>query len=215
MNIENTAEQTLAGLQKAGFESAQVSISIAEQDELNVAHNEPSLLRSTEDHSLTLVGIIDGRKATASLTDLGETTIARTVDELFARARLAPQDQANAVSVSEQGQFEHGPTTADMDLLATKVEEILAFRAENSPRTTIEEGAASHRLVREVILTSAGTQLSCAIGSYSLGALVSASDGDKSSSINYSGGTAEDLSGKHASELCSSDLLQVNVSLPQ
>jgi len=60
---QQVAEQALARMTDAGFAAAQVSVSVTLCDELNVALDEPSLLRSTEGHRLNLVGIVDGRKA--------------------------------------------------------------------------------------------------------------------------------------------------------
>ena len=79
IDISNTAEQALEAMTAAGFDAAQVSVTIREQDELNIAHSEPSLLRSTEDHALSLLGIVDGRKASTALTDLSPATIESSI----------------------------------------------------------------------------------------------------------------------------------------
>ncbi len=201
IDINQTAEKALDAMKSAGFDAAQVSATVSEYDELNMIHNEPSLLRSTEDHALSLLGIKDGRKASLALTDLSTDTIEKTVKDLLESASVAPQDDANAVSSGESGHFEQGPVEADMDLLATKVQELLEFRAEQTPKMNLEEGAAAHKIVRQVVRTSEGTELSAVIGSYSLSAMGTATDGDKSSSFNYTGGTNNDLSVAHASEL--------------
>lgn len=201
INLKELAASTLERLKTAGFESAQVSISVSEQDELNIAHNEASLLRSTEDYHLSLTGIVDGRKAGATLTDLDDSAIAHSVRDLINRAKLAPQDDANAVSSRQTGHFEQGPQSCDMDLLVKKVEELLAFRAKETPKMSIDEGAAAHRLSREHVLTSEGSDLSCSVGSYGLSAFGTAKDGDKSSSFNEAGGRTNDLSIAPAYEL--------------
>lgn len=201
IDIKRTAGDALERMISAGFDAAQVSVSASERDELNIAHNEPSLLRSTEGRQLALNGIIDGRKATATLTDLDDEAIAQGVSDLLGRARLAPQDEANAVSRAQTAHFEQGPLASDRDLLAQKVEELLAFREANTPRMKIEEGAAMHRVGHEHLVTSEGTELSADIGCYSISVMGTASEGDKSSSLNYTGGTANDLSGAHAANL--------------
>lgn len=201
IDVNNTATLALAEMSKAGFDQAQVSVSISEQDELNINHNEPSLLRSTEDYAISLTGIVDGRKAVMALTDISPHAIESGIGELIERARIAPQDEANAVSDNQVGQFEQGPLAADLDLLALKVEELLQFRASETPKMQLEEGAASHRISREAVMTSGGSKLGCTVGAYSLSVMGTAIDGDASSSFNYTGGTANDLSQAHASEL--------------
>jgi PmbA protein len=200
IDIKNIAEQTLQRMQETGFDDCHVSIGISEQDELNVAHNEPSLLRSTEDYSVSLMGIIDGRKAGAALTDINEGAIANEVAGLFERAQSAPQDDANAVSSEQTGHFEQGPLSSNLDLLAEKVIELLDYRTQYAPKVTLEEGGASHAVSRSYEMTSKGTCLSSTVGCYQLTAMGTASEDGRSSSFNYSGGRANDLSQKHTSE---------------
>ncbi len=198
LDLKSLASDTLARMQSAGFDAAQVEASICEQDELNVAHNDPSLLRSTEDYSLALVGIVQKRRATTTLTELDGKSVADGVASLLERARFAPQDEGNAVSAGQQLHFEQGPQRADREVLARKVEELLAFRRGETPKMTIEEAAAAHRLTRKVVLTSEGSMLSCSVGSYGLQVMGTASEGGKASSFNYTGGRNHDLSDRHA-----------------
>ncbi len=200
MNPEQIAATTLEKMKSAGFDDAQVTMSITRQDELNMANNEASLLRSTEDYDLSIIGIIDGRKASTALTDLTDRSIEHSIADLFEQAGMAPQDEANAVSSGETGHFEQGPQTCNLDLLVTRVEELLEFRARETPRMSIDEGAALHVLTEEYLLTSAGTSLSSRTGCYGLSAFGTATDGDRSSSFNYAGGSTNDLDASHAAD---------------
>ena len=199
-DVSTTANHALEEMLRAGFDDAQVSAAVSEQDELNIMHNEPSLLRSTEDHSLSLMGIVDGRKAVMALTDLSPGATSKAVSELFERAKLAPSDEANAVSADQKLHFEQGPVEADPDQLATKAEELIAYRAEKTPLMQIEEGGTAHRVTRESVLTSRGSELSCIVGSYEMSVFGAATDGENTSSFNYLGGRTNDLSGAHASD---------------
>lgn len=201
MNLEHIAASTLERMKAAGFDAGQVDVSVSEQDELNIAYNDPSLLRSTEDYNLSLTGLLDGRKAVAALTDLSEHSIAHGVTDLYERAQMAPQDEANAVSSGQTGHFEQGPQEGSLDILAQKVEELLEFRAAESPKMNIDEGSAAYYMAREHVLTSEGSSLSCALGCYGLSVMGTAVDGDHSSSFNYTGGSANDLTTAHAAQL--------------
>ncbi len=197
---KHIAESALAHMQAAGFQDSQVSVSVSEQDELNIAHNEPSLLRSTENYGVSLVGILDSRKATATLTDIGDGAIAQAATDLFERVQSAPQDDANAVSADQVGHFEQGPLEPDLDLLAEKTNELLDFRADSAPKVMIEEGGATHRLSRFHEVTSRGTSLSGTVGCFDLGLMCTATDNGKASSFNFSGGRANDLGDRNAAE---------------
>ncbi len=199
-DLNQIAEQSLDAMTSMGFENAQVSVGIREQDELNIAHDEASLLRSTEDYSIELMGIVDGRKAATSLTDLTEDNVRHNITDLFERAKLAPQDEANAVSADQTANIEKGPQTGDLDLLVLKIRELLDYRAANTPKMKIEEGAAAHILSRGHIMTSEGSVISTSIGCYSLSVMGTASEGDQSSSFAYTGGSTDDLSTHHAKD---------------
>ncbi|MDH5738015.1 MAG: metallopeptidase TldD-related protein, partial [Gammaproteobacteria bacterium] len=200
MDKVEIAQSALQQMLHAGFHQAQVVVNVSEKTELNIAHDDASLLRSTEDHSLSLTGILGGRKAGVTMTDLSEQALLSGVQDLLEKAAMAPVDEANAVSVNEEGEFIQGPQEADLELLVAKAEELLSFRAKETPLMSIEEGVASHEITRSLLLTSRGSTLSSSTGSYSLSALGSAREGDKNSAMNYSGGTANDLSIAHAAE---------------
>ena len=201
VDINQVAENALAAMKNVGFDDAHVAVGIAEQDELNIAHNEPSLLRSTEDYALSLTGLKDSRKASTAITDLSPDAVEAEIKSLFERVKDAPQDEANAVSSGEVSDFTQGPMEGDPDLLAKKVEELLAFRASETPKMAVEEGGATYARSHDLVLTSQGSRLESRVGVYALSVMGTATEGDKSSSFNYTGGAANDLSAAHASEL--------------
>jgi PmbA protein len=193
MNIEAIAQDALKKMKLQGFDAAQVSASLSTQDELNIALNEPSLFRSTEDYSLALMGLVGSRKASVDLTDLSEGNIDQNIAELFERAKVAPEDDANAVSIGQSADITSGPQEGDLDLLAKTVEDLLSYRAAEAPKMNIDEGFASHGLSKHWILTSEGSKLSSSIGCYTLVTMGTAVEGDQSSSFNYTGGSTNDL----------------------
>ena len=195
VDAKQIAESALAMMQASGFDDSHVSVSISEQDELNMNHNAPSLLRSTENYNIGLIGIVDGRKAATTLTDVDPEAMKKTVQSLFEDAQSAPQDDANAVSENQVAHFEQGPLASNRDLLAEKAEELLNFRAAQTPNVIIEEATVSHRIARSYDVTSRGTALSCVIGCYEMGAAATGTEGEKSSSLNYTGGRCNDLHG--------------------
>ncbi|XOV87959.1 MAG: metallopeptidase TldD-related protein [Pseudomonadota bacterium] len=198
MDIRKIASAALSQMLEAGFDDAQVRVSVQSEDELNIAHDEASLLRSTEDYQLALTGIKDSRKAATSITDLETGAVAEAVRLLAERAALAPRDEANTVSEDQRGDFVQGPQQSDLKLLTEKTRELLDWRAANTPRMHLEEGGAAHQRREDILLTSRGTELTSSIGCYQLMAMGTAAEGEKSSSLNYAGGVTNDLSKAHA-----------------
>ena len=198
MNLQDKAERTLALMRGQGFDGAMVEVSEHALAELNVAHNEPALMRSTERHKLALLGLLDGRRASTEIDDLSDTAVAQAVTELLAAARSAPQDQANAVSAGQQSAIHQGPQLADPVAMADAMVELLAWRAEHSPSVIIEEGMVSHHRVAAHTVTSGGSSLACQLGWYELMAMATAREGEQSSSFNYAGGSCNALAGESA-----------------
>ncbi len=200
MDTKQVAQDTLDRMQAAGFDDAQVSASSSAQDELNMAHNEPSLLRSTQSHTLSLLGLLDGRKASTQLTDTSDEAIGQAVTSLFNGVQVAPQDDANAVSARQSATIVQGPQQGELDVLADKVSEILAYRGAHTPKMNLDEGASAYTHVVSDTLTSRGSALASRVGFYSLSVMGTAKEGKQSSSFNYTGGSCHDL-GAHACEL--------------
>jgi PmbA protein len=204
MNLQDLAEHALANLKREGADAAQVSVSRTALTEVNINLSEPSLLRSTTSHKLSLVGLWEGRKASTDLSDLAPDALASAAAALRADAASAPQDAANAVSSGQHAQIQRGPQVADLSALTDAARELLEFRARETPGMTIEEGAALHTITESQLLTSAGSDLRVALGSYGLSVFGTARgpgpDGKlHSSSFNYTGGDTDDLRGAPAS----------------
>ena len=196
--LRDIAEQALAAMRAQGFDAAQVSASRATQDEVNISHNEASLLRSTETCRVGLLGLVDGRKASTELSDFDADAIRERIAGLYADAQSAPQDDANAVSSGQHARIVQGPQDSDLVLLADKAAELLAFRSRETPRMMVDEGAALHARTDSHTLTTGGSDLACSLGWYALQAFGTARDGTQSSSFNHAGGTTDDLRGHDA-----------------
>ena len=177
-----------------------MTASLTTQDEVNIAHNEPSLLRSTEVRRLALLGLVDGRKASTELSDFDAEAVRQRIAGLYADASSAPQDAANAVSSGQRARIVQGPQQGDLGLLADKAAELLAFRARETPRMMLDEGAALHTRADSRTLTTGDSDLSCCLGWYALSVFGTARDGAQSSSFNYTGGAANDLRERPAVE---------------
>lgn len=188
--LKPVADAALQAMRDAGFEHAQVTANRTRLTELNINHSAASLLRSTESFKTHLMGISGGRMASTELASHDAATIAAAAQQLFADAQAAPADPAYAVSSGQQAQYEAGPLEPDLDALATKTQELLDFRAQQTPKVILEEGIVSHRRSAWQTLTTGGSDLSGEVGSYDLSVMFSAKDGTASSSFNYTGGSA-------------------------
>lgn len=199
--LAGIAEQATAWMLAAGFEHAQATASALAKDEVNIAHNEPSLMRSTETGKLALLGIVGGRRAGAELADLDDVAaVQERIAALFAGAASAPVDAANAVSAGQIASIAQGPPQSDRGALLGAVEELLAHRARTTPKMMIDEALMAHNRLDACTLTSGGSRLDCRLGWYEVGVAGVAQDGRRSSSFAGAGGTCEALSGMPIAE---------------
>lgn len=196
--IDTTTRQVLERLRRRGFDDAQVSVSQTLRRELNVQHNEASLLRSSERHKLAVVGLKDGRRAATEGSDLGEDGIAALIDTLWHSTLAAPQDEANALSAGQRVRIERGPRQCDPGELTAATQSLLGWRERETPSMMIEEGLAAHQQVRQHTLTHGGSELTCELGWYEFVVFGLAREGAQASSFNYAGGQAETLAGAPA-----------------
>jgi PmbA protein len=194
--LKSSAEQALALMRKQGFQHAQVSVSRSHRQEVCVAHNEASLLRSTQSNKLQLSGLLDGRRADIEGSELDAQSMQTLVQALWANVAAAPQDVANAVSAGQSAAVTRGPQQADTGMLADAMRELLDWRAQHTPSVMLEEALAGHTQVQACTLTSGGSALQCALGWYDAGAFGMARDGALSSSFNFAGGNADSLTGE-------------------
>ena len=192
-DLQGLAEGLLERLRARGFVHAQVQASEERRCELNLAHNEPSLLRSNLARKVAASAIVDGRRASAQGTDLSEDGLARLVDELWGAAQAAPQDEAHAVSAGQRLQLTRGPLEADPQALSQALRALLDWRAAHTPTMMIEEATAAHRRERALVLTTGGSRLETDLGWLEMSVFGLAREGEQASSFNYAGGTADSL----------------------
>lgn len=191
--MQGLANSVLQKLAAAGFDAARVTITETDMNELNVAHNHVSLMRSTINQQLSLLGLLDQRKVTASVSSFEDEAVEQVIADMLRDVQTSPQDAANAVSANQQGQFEKGPQQVDRESLALAARNFLLYRSERYPTFQIEEASIKHVLERTTLVTSEGSELSASIGEYGFSIMGSSKDEHGSSSFNYTGGNINDL----------------------
>jgi PmbA protein len=194
------ARQALSALQAAGYAQAQARAVESELSELNIAHNAPSLWRSTLTQRVLLTGLHGGRRHSAEIGSFDAQQIAAAAQQMFDDGRSSPADAAHSLPAAQRAHIVQGPQAADADTLADAVSQLLAWRAEHTPAMRVQEGAAEHRLTRSVCLNTEGSELHTSIGCEGLSAIGAANDGQRSSSFTYSGGHTHSLRAKPAVE---------------
>lgn len=190
--LDAAVDAALAAFRAAGAEGQAAARRTALR-EIAIAHDEPALLRSTATEALALVALVDGRRAATEVATLDAGAIARAVADLVGEARSAPRDEAHALSAGQRATVARGPREADLDAMAERTRELLAFRARAAPTTMVEEAVVAHTRLVSRTRTTGGTDLACDLGWYDAWAMATARDGQRVSSFAYAEGSTESL----------------------
>ena len=191
--MQDQANTILKTLNNAGFDDGRVTVQQTDVNELNIAHNHVSLMRTTQSLSLSLMAIRDGRRVTASVSGLDDAVIQQVIADLLRDVTASPQDEAYAVAPDQTGDFSKGPQSADRDAIASSAKGLLDTRSKHYPIFGIEECAVKHTLQKTTLVTSRGTGLTSSVGSYGVMVMGSSKDSHGSSSFTFTGGELETL----------------------
>lgn len=203
------AKKILNALMEAGFDDARVTITETDTNELSIAHNHVSMMRTMQSQSLAIMAIQELRRVTATITGLDDSDVAKVIAELKRDVATSPQDEAYAVAPNQKGNFVKGPQLVDRESIAASAKGLLEHRSAHYPTFQIEECAIKHVLEQITLVTSRDTELMSSIGCYEVSLMGASKDEHGSSSFNYTGGSLEALPLQLA-EVLDIDVLMAN-----
>ena len=97
-NLENCVRK----MTERGFDKAQARFSINARDEMQAEFNEASMLRTVENRTLELAGIVAGKRATASVNQHTDAEVDAAIETLWQSAMAAQADDANDIAEAQQ-----------------------------------------------------------------------------------------------------------------
>jgi PmbA protein len=191
--LQSQVEAALEAMNRAGFEHFQAAVVADDHDEMNIFQNKVNLFRTVSKSQLSLKGIVQGKKATRTITVSNALNLASLADELFQDAQQAPEDDANSVSEGIVHDYVDGPITSEKDMMVQRIQELFSYRSKQHPKVNLNQGALSHKRQRTVRASSQGTLLRSDSGWYEMFVLAVGKEGQKLSSMSYTVGTIRDL----------------------
>ncbi len=187
-------ELALERMQARGFDASEAQLTQTRRDGLQAEFNEASMLRTTDNQSLSLGGLVAGRRANTTLNQCAPDAIDEAVEQLWASANAAAPDEANAIAPPQTPQtFTCGPQSGDRDAMYARLDEFLAHCAQSHPTIILGMASVTHEHAVKHYMNSNGVDLHSARGSYNAGAMFTARDGEDVSSFAYSGASLHAL----------------------
>ncbi len=183
---KDITEYCVEALQKAGLQKSECFLHDTRKDELNVDSGEISLLRTTDDTSLILNGILDNKKGTISINKIDRQSIDDAVKKVLDLAESSEADSANDISpMQPPAVFEKGAQAPDLDLMYTRMKDFLKYSSEHYPSLILEQAILDFTNINKYYRNSNGADLQSRRSSYSFVPMFTSKEGTEISSFNY------------------------------
>jgi len=196
MNDDNrsTVLSALSALAEEGFEKNECMLKRTIRHELNLESGQIGLLRTTDDVSLEMSGIIEQRKGSVALNKIVQPAIETAAAEAMDVARVSDPDDAHDISSeTSKGAFSRGPAREELDLMHLRLSEFREHVAAEYPSVLLRRGTLSFAREEVHYMNSSGVDLSSRTGNYTFSPIFAAKDGRKTSSFNYLSFSSKDL----------------------
>jgi len=186
--LKETAEYVLRALKNAGADDAQCSVSSGKKEEFNIDAGQFSLLRSVFNSGVSMKVIKDGKTGQAFINSLEKQDIDAAAIECVRSAEVSVPDEAYCIaSFTENADFADGTKNPDRDRFFDRVREFLDDIGNEFPKIMIEQIIAEYVEGQSVLANTNGVLYTQKNANYSVGAMYSAHDGDKTTSFNSFG----------------------------
>ncbi|MDR3148534.1 MAG: TldD/PmbA family protein [Oscillospiraceae bacterium] len=189
-----TAGKVLAKLKELGADGADISVSRGKIDELNVDAGEFSLARTTISNSLSIRALVGNRKGESYVNRYDDDAIAQAAEEAIAAANNSDSDEAEDVGENiGEHTFDTGWTESDLGVMYDRMHEFIGACKSEYPKAEILQFIVRGRTGDSLFANTNGTRVYQHGGYYSVSIGVSGHNGDKTSSMQYYGFSAEEL----------------------
>lgn len=174
-----------------GASAAQARAGTTRYFEIDFNHRGVDLLRTTENDVTTITVFQDGKRGAATLNGRAAADIEAALDAALTAAGAGLPDPANDVAEAiSLPPTSHGPLEADREEMAARVEEFNTALAADYPLIRTRDCLYSFSDVETAFANSKGVRQKERRGYYGFRALFMAKDGRRTTSLNYSEGSA-------------------------
>ena len=194
MTLRETAERMDRILQREQLEKYRYTLSQSEKQELNIENGGFKLLRTVFSNSASLRVFLGTKMGAASGNDITEEGLGKLAGEAKAAAESATEDPCHDIA-PDQGKdiFRQGATEPDMEQFLARIQEFLASAAKEYPKVRIMSGIGSYDRWNWISRNTNGTEFEGFGGQYSFSIEICASEGEKTTGLDYTGFTTGTL----------------------
>lgn len=193
-NLREVAQKVQKTIEDAKLTKARFAVEEKETQEFTMENGEFSLFRTLFDKDLSVTVFHNQKKGAASTNKLDDAAIKAVVEAAVASAESAMADDAYDIAPKQENEaFELGVYEPDMDKLFERTKELMESIKADFPKIQVMQIIVSHVKTHEIYRNTNGTEFETCAGSYNLTVEFSGNDGEKTTSLNYTGIRTADL----------------------
>ena len=182
-------------LKKQGADKVSCSLSNSEKKELNIEHGEMSLFRTTFNSSLSIEAFINGKKGSTSINKVDQESIDEAILKVIELSKSSNPDECYDIAENQPPQiFSCGSNEADLDLMYDSLSDFNEHTKNKFPKIILEAAILDFTKTKTYIRNSNGIDFEVNKGLYGFGPMFTAKDGKDTSSFNYTGFYAKNIS---------------------
>ena len=180
---------------ESGLDKASSSYSLVRKQEFTVDAGAIALLRTTDDVSLGMSGIKDGKRGATSINKTDKESIAIAIDELTEIIEASEADMAYDISPGQpEESFEKGILEPDVELMYSRLTSFLSYCKAKYPTLLLEQVVLWHSAAHNWFSNSNNVQFYTKKGLYMFQVMFSSKENGNTSSFNFAFTETDDLS---------------------
>ncbi|MCR5331295.1 MAG: TldD/PmbA family protein [Lachnospiraceae bacterium] len=193
-DLRMTADVMDGILKDKKIEKYTYTLSKSEKQELNLENGGFKLLRTVFNNSGSLRVFLGEKMGSVSGNDITDEGLRKLADDGIAAAESASEDPCHDIA-PDQGKdvFRQGVYEPDMDKFIGRIKEFLETVAGDYPKVKIMSAIGSYDRWTWISRNSNGTEFEAFAGQYHFSIEICASDGEKTTGLDYTGFSAKDL----------------------
>ena len=195
MNPEDAAGYIIDSSKKRGAEKIQCTVMDIEKKELNIDAGEMSLFRTIFNSSVSFTIYKDNCKGSTSINKLDKNSIDMAIENVIALANSSEPDEAYDIADYQAPKsFSSGNKMADMNIMYDRLSEFSDYTKSTYPKVILEQAIIDFTYRKGIFANSNGVNFGLEKGIYNFSPMFTSKDGADTSSFNYTGFSAKDLS---------------------
>ncbi|MCL2513577.1 MAG: TldD/PmbA family protein [Oscillospiraceae bacterium] len=184
-NIKKITQIALNELKTAGADHAQCVITKGVSDEINIDNGEISLMRSLFDDKIALKALKDSKKGVIGINKTDKASLEQAAKECVEAALASVEDDAVSIAeFTENRDFVTGISEPDRDRFFDRMMEYIGDIKADYPKIHLEQVVADYTYCESFTANTNGVEYGHNHGSYSVSAMFSAHEGEKTTSFN-------------------------------